>query len=297
MNTLRYKKIPLVGIVFFLPIFFSWLFSCTARIDIHTEASAPRLVIYGSITTDTMQHSIKITRSGGYFSTAKPEGVSHAEVSIHTDKETLFLQESSTEAGLYQTDGSVFGREGETYRLSVAMDFDEDGRQEVYEAVSYMPGAPRIDSIGFSPSLLSDSYLEVLVWGYLPEAEENYLSFHLYRNFEIVNDSLQGFFIIDDRYMDKKEIAGVSCFFLNQEKEDNLLREGDVITVRIDGITKEYASFIRDAQSELWGSDPIFSGPPANVQTNIIGKNSSGNLLVSGFFTAFSGSKKTTVYR
>ncbi|MDR0748632.1 MAG: DUF4249 domain-containing protein [Tannerellaceae bacterium] len=296
MNTPLYKKITLIGIAF-LPVFLSSLFSCTERIDINTEASAPRLVIYGSITTDTMQHSIKITRSGGYFSTSKPEGISHAAVSIRTDKETFTLQESSTEAGLYQTGKSVFGTEGETYRLSVALDFDEDGRQETYEAVSYMPGAPRIDSIGFRPSLLADDYLEVAVWGYMPEAEENYLSFHLYRNFEIVNDSLQGFFIIDDRYMDKKEIVDVSCFYLNQEEEQSILREGDIITVRIDGITKEYAAFIKDAQSELWGSDPIFSGPPANVQTNIISKSPSESILVSGFFTAFSGSKKTTVYR
>jgi hypothetical protein len=296
MNTPFYKKILFTGIVF-LPVFFGWLFSCTERIDVDTEASAPRLVIYGGITTDTMQHSIRITRSGGYFTTSKPEGISRAAVSIRTDKETFVLQESATEAGLYQTDPSVYGLEGETYRLSVALDFDEDGRQEAYEAVSYMPGAPRIDSIGFRPSLLSEDYLEVLVWGYMPEADENYLSFHLYRNNEIVNDSLRGFFIIDDRYMDKKEIAGVSCFYLNQKEEQNILREGDVITVRIDGVTKEYASFIANAQSELWGSDPIFSGPPANVQTNIISRSPSENIVVSGFFTAFSGNKKTTVYR
>ncbi|MDR3141544.1 MAG: DUF4249 domain-containing protein [Tannerellaceae bacterium] len=296
MNTPLYKKIPLIGIAF-LPVFFSCLYSCTARIDIHTEASAPRLVIYGSISTDTMQHSIKITRSSGYFSTSKPEGISHAAVSIRTDKETFTLQESSTEAGLYQTGSSVFGAEGETYRLSVALDFDEDGRQEAYEAVSYMPGTPRIDSIGFRPSPLSDDYLEVLVWGHMPEADGNYLSFHLYRNHKIVNDSLQGFLMTDDMYMDKKEIAGVSCFYLNQEEEQNILREGDIITVRIDGITKEYAAFINAAQRELWGSDPVFSGPPANVQTNIISKSPSESILVSGFFTAFSGSKQTTVYR
>jgi hypothetical protein len=296
MHTPLYKKIPFIGIVL-SAVFFTGSFSCTSRIDINTEASAPRLVIYGNITTDTMQHSIKITRSSGYFSTSKPEGISHATVSIHTDKETFTLKESSQEAGLYQTDPSVYGIEGETYRLSVALDFDEDGRQEEYEAVSYMPGAPRIDSVGFRPSVLADTYLEVLVWGYMPEEEENYLSFHLYRNYEIVNDSLQGFFIIDDRYMDKKEIEGVSCLFLNQEEEQSVLREGDIITVRIDGITKAYATFIVEAQSELFGSDPIFSGPPANVQTNITAKNPSEEIKVSGFFTAFSGSKKTTVYR
>ncbi|MDR1403700.1 MAG: DUF4249 domain-containing protein [Tannerellaceae bacterium] len=288
------RKIPALVLLF---TGLAGLLSCTARIDVNTEASPSRLIINGHISADTLRHSIKITRSSGYFSTSKPEGVSHAAVSIHTDRETFLLKESAAEAGLYQTEKSVCGTEGETYRLSVILDFDEDGLPEEYQAVSYMPGAPRIDSIGIRPSVILDDFLEVLVWGYMPEEKENYLSFHLYRNYELVNDSLQGFFIIDDLYMNKKEITGVSCFYLDQTEDKNLLRQGDLITMRIDGITKEYATFINDAQAELRGSDPIFSGPPANVGTNIVSKNPSAHIQVSGFFTAFSGNKKTTVYR
>ena len=295
MNTSLYKKIPVLGIVF-STILLICLFACTARIDINTEASAPRLVIYGYITTDTMQHSIRITRSSGYFSTSKPEGISDAVVTIRTDKEIFTLKESASEAGLYQTDKSVYGIEGETYRLSVTLDFDEDGQSEEYEATSYMPQAPQVDSIGFRSSDLFNDYLEVLVWGRMPELDENYLSFYLYRNHELVNDSLQGFFAVDDEYMDKKEIIGIPCFYLDQEEEDSKLSEGDTITVRINGITKEYTTFMNEAQSELWGSDPIFSGPPANIGTNIISKTPSEHILISGFFTAYSGNKHTTTY-
>ena len=55
---------------------FLGLLACMERTDIHTEASPPRLVIYGYITTDTMQHAIRITHSTGYFVTTKPEGIS-----------------------------------------------------------------------------------------------------------------------------------------------------------------------------------------------------------------------------
>lgn len=295
MNTLVYKKTIITGMVLSCMLFVC-LFSCTDRIDIHTEASAPRLIIYGYITTDTMQHSIRITRSSGYFSTAKPEGISKATVSIRTDKEHFTLKENPSEPGLYQTKEDVYGVEGETYYLSVAVDFDEDGEPEEYEASSFMPSAPKIDSIGFRPSNLFDDYLEVLIWGHMPELEENYLSFHLYRNHEIVNDSLHGFSIIDDEYMDKKEIIGVPCFYLDQEEEQSTLHDGDTITVRIDGVTKEYATFIDNAQSELWGSDPIFSGPPANIETNIISKTPKEDIKISGFFTAYSGNRKKTIF-
>ncbi|MDR0431100.1 MAG: DUF4249 domain-containing protein [Tannerellaceae bacterium] len=295
MKISSYKKTPLAAIVFWC-VSFVCILSCTDRIDINTEASAPRLVIYGYITSDTTQHNIKITRSSGYFSTEKPEGIRNALVTIRTEQECFTLKESPLEAGLYQTDASVYGTEGKTYHLSVIVDFDEDGETEEYEASSYMPHPPRIDSIDFRPSILFDNYLEVLIWGHMPEKDENYLSFHLYRNQEIVNDSLQGFFIIDDEYMQQTEIIGVPCFYLDQEEEQSILHDGDEITARIDGVTKEYATFIGNAQSELWGSDPIFSGPPANVETNITSKHPSEDIRVSGFFTAFSGSKKKTVY-
>lgn len=273
------------------------LFSCTERIDIATEAAETRLVIYGYITSDTMQHAIRITRSSGYFVSSKPEGVSHAAVSIRGGGKLFPLAESDAEPGLYLTDKGVAGKEGESYTLHIAVDFDEDGEPEAYEASSFLPYPPQIDSIGFRPSAMISEHVEVLMWGKLPEAEENYLSFHLYRNFKIVNDSLKGFFILDDEYIGKKEMIEVPCFYLDQDEDNEKITDGDFITLRVDAVTKEYADFIGNAQRELWGSDPIFSGPPANVQTNIKSTDPANRTLISGFFTAFSGNQASNVYR
>ena len=106
------------------------LWACEERMDISTEASSPRLVIYGSITTDTTQHAIRITRSAGYFSTDRPECISHASVSIRHEGGTFALEESPEEPGLYLTSPDVSGREGETYTLHVALDFDGNGHTE-----------------------------------------------------------------------------------------------------------------------------------------------------------------------
>ncbi|MDH6305036.1 hypothetical protein M2459_001773 [Parabacteroides sp. PF5-5] len=274
------------------------LFSCTERIDINTEASEPHLVIYGYITSDTTRHEIRITRSSSYFATSRPEGISHADVRISSGDSVFVLTENPSEAGLYQTQGHVYGIEGESYTLSVSLDFDEDGAFETYEATSFLPYAPEVDSIDFRDSDLIDKFIEVLLWGRLPEQDENYLSFHIYRNDKQLTSHLEDYFVIDDEYLDKKEIIGISCFYLDQEdeEEDDILEEGDYITVRVDGITKEYATFIENAQSELWGSDPLFSGPPANLETNIQCKTQNAPADISGFFTAFSGRRTSRVY-
>jgi hypothetical protein len=243
-----------------------------------------------------MHHAIRITRSSDYFSSAKPEGISGAKVSIHHKEEVYPLAEAEAEAGLYQTDANVAGQEGETYTLRVALDFDGDGQAEEYEASSLLPPAPQLDSIAIQSSALLDRFLEVLIWGRLPEQEENYFSFHLYRNRFLVNDSLRGFSVNDDVFLSKKDIAGLSVFYLNQEREATKLVPGDLITLRIEGITRDYAAFILNAQAENRGSIPLFSAPPANVETNIRSLAPSPDIRISGFFTAFSHSRVSMTY-
>lgn len=82
---------------------------------------------------------------------------------------------------------------------------------------------------------------------------------------------------------------------LNENFQEKI-SSGDLLTLRVDAITKEYATFINNAQAELWGSDPLFSGPPANVETNIRSKTPSEQIRISGFFTAFSGDQASRMY-
>ncbi|MDR1937505.1 MAG: DUF4249 domain-containing protein [Tannerellaceae bacterium] len=273
------------------------LFSCEERISIQTDASAPRLVIYGYITTDTLRHGVRITRSSDYFSTDKPEGISHATVSIRHKEDVFTLNESSLEQGYYQTEANVSGQAGETYTLHVSLDFDGDGQVEDYEASSVLPPVAELDSIAVRPSTLFDHFLEVLIWGRLPEQDENHFSFHLYRDSYLVNDSLRGFSINNDEFLSTKDIVGFPAFYLNQRRESSVLRPGSMITFQIEGITREYGAFILNAQSEARGSTPMFSAPPANLETNIRSLSPSSGIRVSGFFTAFSKNKISMIYR
>lgn len=269
---------------------------CEERIDINTDDSPPCPVIYGYITTDVKAHTITITRSSGYFAETPPEGITGANVTIYTD-DGINIPLSDKGNGLYQTNDDVCGIEGKTYKLRAEFDFDGDGNKEVYEAESYLPHAAEIYEISLAASAAFKNDIEIQVTGLLPEKQkddQNYYSMHAYRNGEIVNDDLEKFEITGDKYIKTREVNNLVCFYLDQDEDDSKLNAGDIVTLRIDVITKDYADFISNAQKEVNGSIPMFSGPPANVLSNI--KCNNASMSVFGFFTAYSGREKSVRY-
>ncbi|MDR2533927.1 MAG: DUF4249 domain-containing protein [Tannerellaceae bacterium] len=273
------------------------LSSCEERINISTDDSAPGLVIYGYIATDSASHPIRITRSAGYFAETPPQGVSGAEaVIVSSGGERYQLTESAGEPGLYLTEPGVCGKVGETYTLRVSVNVDGNG-PEHFEASSTLPPAPTIDSIGFAPFTAHDRILQVLLWGRTPQTSHvNYFSSHLYLNGALYNDSLGGFRISNDQFLVSNEIKAVPLFFLNQERNRSRLSPGDTVTVRLEGIPADYADFLTNAGNELRGSNPIFDGPPANVPSNVRSLSEGSETLVLGFFAAYSTTALSAVY-
>ena len=270
--------------------------SCTERIDITTDASAPRLVIYGYITTDTMQHAISITRSSGYFATTKPGGISNALVTISSGDQVFTLTESA-EAGVYLTDADVYGIEGQNYTLNVSLDFDNDGQEEQYGASSYLPHAARLDSIRMQPSTDYDDEIEISIFGGLSIDKDCYYSFHAFRNDMPLNDSLSLFALFDGSLVGTDTMDDVACYFLDQTKDKTKLASGDRITLQLNVLTQEYGLFLLKAQTEVLGSIPLLSGPPANVETNIRSISGKAPANISGYFSAYSGKKCSTVWK
>jgi len=266
--------------------------ACTERIDIKTNDAPPRLVIYGYITSDTMQHSIRITRSAGYFTTDRPEGVSHAVVTItDNDNNVIPLAENDTIPGLYQTAPDVYGEEGKSYRLDVLLDSDGDNFAGHYTASAYLQQIHHIDSVGLRTSnlpMFKNSVLVVLyAWNF---GEDNTYSIFVAINDSVVNSNINRFLVMEGS-MFKELYIDQPCYFLNQdpnrEYRNEILHVGDKVTLNINAISKEYAKFISAIQSEVRTSIPIFGGPPANVPTNIRCIEPSDKIPVSGFFTAF----------
>ena len=279
-NTIRFllRIIPICCII-----------SCTERIDIRTDDAPPRMVINGAITTDAKQHSIRITRSTGYFSTDKPAVISRATVTItDSDGKVIPLAENETEAGLYQTAKNVRGEEGKTYTLDVYLD------DEHYQAKAHLNHSIQVDSISLqqSPVFRNRSIVEVLLYAQdIPG--ENYYSIFVAINDSVLNNTINRYSVMSNTMFKGDYVDGVAIYYLNQEPHDNdrdhreVLHIGDKVTLIVHTISKEYAGFISQVQTELHGSVPIFGGPPANVTTNIRCIQPKEGRPVSGFFTAF----------
>lgn len=293
MNTIYIKRFAAL-----LPAVFSLiltLVSCEERININTETSAPHLVIYGYLSNEESVHNIKITRSTGYFVNVKPDGISNAVVTIREEGgETFTLTEVPSEPGLYVTE-RMAGIPGRTYTLNVLLDFDDDGRQEEYEATSLLPYPATVDSIDFQPSEFFNDFVEILLWGRMPEGDENHLTLQLLVNSYRGDNSFEDYVLLDEEYIGQKEMEAVPCYY--HDLEDLELNDGDTLTLQADAVTKEYYTFVESAQDELRGGNPIFSGPPANVKTNIKSKDPSNQTPISGFFTALSRDNASVVYK
>jgi len=273
-----------------------FLSACSERIEINTEASPPRLIIYGYITTDTVQHAVRITCSSSYFTMDKPEGISNAKVSISYDGGVFELKESSIEQGLYLTAPNVYGIPGKTYTLHASVDFNGNGEVEEYEATSYLPFPATLDSAAVIPSPTMNNILQILVWGDMSKENSNYLSFHLFRNSVALTDTLRDFRIIGDDLITNKKFTALPIFNLNTERDIYNFSSEDTIVVQVKNFTPEYASFIGIAQKELFGLIPFFGGPPANIVPNIRCLSPDPEISVLGFFTAYSIRKTHTKY-
>jgi len=258
------------------------IISCTEKIDIELDESSVRLVVEGSVSTDTMAHKIILTKTTSYYYDQESPSVTGASVSITADERNIQLIEK--EPGVYYTDSTFYGLEGLTYTLNINLASPVGGHIE-YSASSYMKNTVRLDSadIIFHPEWSDSGYYEVQCYFKDPPAAD-YYRFMVYRNGKILSDTLDKWFVTDDRFFNGSYISGSAVAFLDQGSENEKLSAGDVVTLELNSLGQDYAGFLWDAQSELRGSNPLFSGPPANVKGNI----SNGAI---GFFAVYTTSR------
>jgi len=262
------------------------ILSCTERIDIETGEGYERLIVDGAITTDKKAHTIVLSATSDYFSNKPVPMVTGATVSISDGGVTYYLKESSP--GIYQTDPHVFGRVGHTYTLKIKLATPIGGHSD-YTASSKIQPSTTLDSINLK---FFPDYSEKGLWeirGFIQNSPDiDFYRFLVFRNEEMVTDTLNEWYVTDSRFYYRSYINGAIVAFLHQHRPGEALTTGDRVMIEMDIISKEYANFIWDAQTEMRGSYPLFSGPPANVKGNI-------NNGAIGFFAAYSISRATAL--
>jgi len=258
-------------ISFSLLLAFPIIQSCTEPIDIELDNSYARLIVYGEITTDTTAHVIRLTRSADYYYNLPAEGVSGAIVRINDGIREIALSESETEPGSYQTGADYYGVPGRSYSLTIDnVDINRDGAIEAYSASSELPFMAAPDSIRLNYArypFFQGS--EILLFAKDPAETEDFYAFKVVKNGIQQTDSLPEIIVQNDQLFNGNYTNGVSVQFLDDDKPGEKVSLGDTIVFEMFGITSEYYNFIVQAQTALFGSNPLFSGPPANVTTNL----------------------------
>lgn len=266
------------------------LCQCTEQIDIELDSSYARLVVEGYVSTDTIQHKVRLTRSGDYFYNKPAQPVTGAEVIINDGDKSVILSESIDNPGIYLTDKDYYGVPGKTYTLTINhVDIDNNGEQEEYIASSELEPVNSIDSIQLENIKGTDfNIYEVRVFAWDPPVK-NFYAFKVLRNGKLITDSLHEIIVQNDIFFNGNYARGIPAQYLDQSEKDDIIKPWDTITLEINGITEKYYNFILEAQNEIFYQNPIFSGPPANINSNI----TNGAL---GFFTAYSVSRKSIIF-
>jgi hypothetical protein len=281
--TLHGYKIPLFLTAIFLAS------SCTEIIEIELDSTYKRLVVHGIITSDSLNHGVELTTTADYFFNENPPPVQNATVSVAFNDTIIYLEEIATRPGIYKAPHPFRGEPGVTYFLEISnVDIDEDGNTEYYTAESTMPEIAPADSITLTRFVTPffSSY-QVALWSPDPP-DVNYYNYKIFLNGAPINRRLSDYTVQPDEFFNNNYVAGLPVGFLNDDDEDEAITPGDIITLEINSIPEAYYNFIIDAQSEIFGNNPLFSGPPANVPTNI-----TNNAV--GIFAAYSIDRVSTV--
>jgi len=260
-------------------------YACTEKIDIDLDETYTRLVVEGSISTETKAHEVHLSTTTNYYYNQQPPAVSGATVTI-TDGTTIFpLTEDSTRPGYYLTQPDVKGIPGKTYTLNIVL-AQPINEKTTYSATSRMEEVGVLDSIEIR-YLDRWEVFEVGCYAWDPPIT-NFYMFNIYKNGILMTDSINEVIITDDRFFNGNYTNGVGVGYLSENDPTENVRTGDTIMMEIAGITEEYYKFVMAVQIETGYKNPLFSGPPANIKGNI----SNGAI---GYFATCSVNYATTV--
>jgi hypothetical protein len=273
--------------------------ACTERIELDIDSSDPVLVIYGSITDTLAYQQIAITSSVPYFSDESNPPISGAKVQVTTsENETWAYVESQTEKGIYRTEQPKAGKQGITYYLEVVYDFDQDGADEIYEANSTLLPPFQTDSTQIRTiDYMGYNVYTINIHGQEPSGEDFYMSkFYVC---DTLATTLSDVGLWNDILFDGQYLNGLLIYSFGDMTEYDKYSEedskymvfvspGDEIIVEFNHIEEKYFNFIKQAQDMRYGENPMFGGPPSNIQGNI----SNGAV---GFFSAYSPSRSKVI--
>lgn len=263
--------------------------ACTEIVDVDLEeAGDSKLVVFAEITDEPMQHAVNLSLSTSYFYNEETPTVSGATVTINDGFDTITLTEDLSNPGTYLTPEDYAGVIGRTYNLLIEnVDADNDGVNEIYTAETKMMSTPPVNNVEVEYNSSWEGW-EVKIDTYDPAETADFYLFKVYKNDVLYSDTISNYWTTDDRFFNGSLIENTRVQYFNEDR-DEIVNDGDKVTLEMAGITEDYFNFINEVIEEVSDKIPMFSGPAANVNGNI----SNGAL---GFFAVIKTEQNSCIY-
>ncbi len=251
--------------------------SCTKIIDVEVDPSNEKLVVDATLTTDTTVHIVKLTRTIDFFSMEEPPGVSNATVTVSDNEgKTITFEENQSVPGEYLSPENTYGVIGNTYTLNIELTSPIGGFSK-FEATNFIKKTPEIDSVTIEKDPYRPFYY---IAGYFQDSvsEDYYMSWYS------KDDTLRNYlsserYLIEDKIINGEYFEGAALGILFGDEAKFI--PGSRFEVSLSNINEIHYNFITDFAAEASGQNPLFSGPPANISTNL-------NNDAVGFFATYS---------
>ncbi|MDO8994631.1 DUF4249 domain-containing protein [Daejeonella sp.] len=247
------------------------LSSCEKVIDLELKNADPLIVIEGTVSNQSENHFVRISKTIPFHQSASFKGVKGAQVTL---KSSAGLSVSFTEVteGIYRSP-RLRGTPGLTYTLDVLVE------GKTYSAKSTMPSPVIPDSIGFKTlSFFGNSNIYPTVYYNDPPKIQNQ-----YRYILRVNGKLQGDLVFEDRFNDGNTVSDVIIY-----DGDDDIKSGDIVDIEMQSIDRNVFKYFF-ALSQIGGN----GGPPvapANPESNFSNR-------ALGIFNACTKSTKSVVLK
>ncbi|WP_338764314.1 DUF4249 domain-containing protein [Bernardetia sp. ABR2-2B] len=256
-------------ILLFLLIAFS---SCEQVIDLPLKgADSPALIVEAELIDVKGYSFVRLGESLDFYDPSEEPKVSNAIVSMtDQDGNKMDFLESEEEAGYYlPQDPDYKGVVGNTYDLSI----EYDGRE--FTSQSKIFPTTNIDSvqIRFTPeSRFQDEGYYLYFYAKEPQETRDYYFWRNYQNDTLIYDNAGDLLYATDDAVGEN-IDGLQLPYAYEL--------GDTVRLEQYSITKEAYDFYDDLVDVSFNDGGLFSPPPVNPRTNIIGENVLGLFMTS----------------
>lgn len=269
------QNIILLLITGIISIFFA---ACQEEINLDlNNQETERIIVEGRITNENTSHAIRLTRSISYFQNEIVPPLLNATVYLTEEisGKRYDTQLEDDTLGIYNSE-EFRGVVGSEYTLHV------DYNGESWEATSYLDTVPLIDSINYEYEYITYfklGYYKIRMSAYEPPPLGNIYMFKIFKNDSLYTDKLVNTPYQEDLLFNDLYLANIEIMWIPQEE---ITLDTNTVKIEMYSISREEYNYNNAFLSESYGNGSIFSGPPANIPSNLL--NTSGGLDGLGFF-------------